>query len=449
MPSSPAAPITRCSASHRASPPPRSGSRWIAWAVLAGLLLGVLADSIGSSQRINLLAPPLWAVLAWNAVVYLVLLGHALARLLMRKTRPGSLVMLTQRVMRLRARLPGAGSVSTSASGSAPALQLFARLWLRLSAALSAARAATLLHAAAAALALGLIAGMYLRGLVLDYRASWESTFLSADAAHAALAFVLAPAVAVSGIALPDAAVFEALRSVHGSAVAGASAAPWIHLLALTLMLFVVAPRTLLALVGALRSRWLARRFALPMGEAYFQRLARLQHGDVARVVVLPYASTPNAQAALGLQAVLGPALGDGLKLRIAPTAAFGAEEDDDDAGGAGTSLDAGTTLVVALFDLSATPEAESQGRFVQQLAARAPAGAATIVLVDEVAFKQRFSGDPMRLTQRRDAWRVFAEALGTVAVCVDLDAPDAPNATGAVRALQSALRSPVARAAP
>ena len=423
-------------------------SRWIAWAVLAGLLLGVLADSIGSSQRINLLAPPLWAVLAWNAVVYLVLLGHALARLLMRKTRPGSLVMLTQRVMRLRARLPGAGSVSTSASGSAPALQLFARLWLRLSAALSAARAATLLHAAAAALALGLIAGMYLRGLVLDYRASWESTFLSADAAHAALAFVLAPAVAVSGIALPDAAVFEALRSVHGSAVAGASAAPWIHLLALTLMLFVVAPRTLLALVGALRSRWLARRFALPMGEAYFQRLARLQHGDVARVVVLPYASTPNAQAALGLQAVLGPALGDGLKLRIAPTAAFGAE-DDDDAGGAGTSLDAGTTLVVALFDLSATPEAESQGRFVQQLAARAPAGAATIVLVDEVAFKQRFSGDPMRLTQRRDAWRVFAEALGTVAVCVDLDAPDAPNATGAVRALQSALRSPVARAAP
>jgi len=44
--------------------------------------------------------------------------------------------------------------------------------------------------------------------------------------------------------------VFEALRSVHGSVVADASAAPWIHLLALTLMLFVVAPRTLLARMG-------------------------------------------------------------------------------------------------------------------------------------------------------------------------------------------------------
>ena len=55
--------------------------RWVGWAVLAGLIAGGLADSIGSSQRINLLAPPLWAVLAWNAVVYLLLLGHALARL--------------------------------------------------------------------------------------------------------------------------------------------------------------------------------------------------------------------------------------------------------------------------------------------------------------------------------------------------------------------------------
>jgi len=419
--------------------------RWVAWAVLAGLLLGVLADSIGSSQRINLLAPPLWAVLAWNAVVYLVLLGHALARLLMRKTRSGSLVLLAQRVMRLRSSLPrsGSGSVSASASGSAPALQLFASLWLRLSAALSAARTATLLHAAAAALALGLVAGMYLRGLVLDYRAAWESTFLSIDAAHAALAFVLAPAVAVSGIALPDASAFEALRSVHGSTVAGASAAPWIHLLALTLTLFVVAPRTLLALVGALRSRWLAQRMRLPMGDAYFQRLARLQHGDVARVAVLPYASTPNAQAALGLQAVLVPALGDGLKLRIAPTAAFGVE--DDDASAAGSSLEAGTTLVVALYDLSATPEAENQGRFAQQLAARAPVGATTIVVIDEAAFKQRFGTDSARLTQRRDAWRAFGEALGTVAVCVDLDAPEV---AGAVRAVQSATRSPVARAA-
>ena len=424
-------------------------SRWVAWAVLGGLIVGVLADSIGSSQRINLLAPPLWALLVWNAVVYLLLLGHGLARVLMRPTRPGSLVRLTQRVLRIGRSLPGHGSVSVSAGGSAGALQMFAGLWLRATAPLSAARASTLLHAAAAALALGLIGGMYLRGLVLDYRVAWESTFLSAQAARAILSTAVAPASAISGIALPDAAGFEALRAVHGgtalAATAGTSAAPWIHLLALTLLLFVVLPRSALALVGAARARWLARHLALPLGDAYFQRLARLQHGDVARVVVQPYAMTPTAQAALGLQALLARALGDGLQLRVVPTAAFGAEDEAASAA-LDAALDARTTLAIALFALSATPEAESQGRFATQLAARAPAGAATIVLVDEAAFKERFGGDSARLAQRRDAWRAFGEALGSLTVCVDLDSPDH---AGAWRALQLAMHSPVARATP
>ena len=410
--------------------------RWVGWAVLAGLIAGGLADSIGSSQRINLLAPPLWAVLAWNAVVYLLLLGHALARLLARSTRPGSGVRVMQRVLQFGRRLP---SASASAGGSARALQAFASAWLRASAPFSAARASTLLHAAAAALAVGLIAGLYLRGLVFDYRAAWESTFLSADVARAALATVLAPASALSGIALPDAAAFEALREVHGSSMAGAPAAPWIHLLALTLLLFVVLPRSALALVDALRARWLAGRVPLPPGDAYFERLVRQHRGDVAHVVVQPYATTPTAQAALGLRALLALALGDGLQLRIAGTAAFGAEDE------AGAALDAGTTLAIALFDLSATPEAENQGRFARQLAARAPAGAATVLLVDEAGFKQRFGADSARLAQRRETWRVFAEALGTVPVGIDLGTPDLALAA---RTLQQAMRAPVAKGA-
>lgn len=415
--------------------------RWVVLAALVGALFGLLADSIGSSQRINLLAPPLWAVLAWNALVYLLLLGHLLARLLMRPTRPGALSRLTQRLMRIGRALPGRAPRGASAAGRAGPLQAFAALWLARSAALSAARAATLLHAAAAALALGLIAGLYLRGLVLDYRAAWESTFLGAASAHAALAALLAPAVALSGIALPDPAAFEALRSVHGGAAAGASAAPWIHLLALTLVLFVVLPRGVLALVAALRAHWLSRRFALPLADPYFQRLVRQQQGDVAQVAVLPYASTPTPQATLGLQALLLPALGDGMRLRVLPTVAFGAEDE-----AAGVAVPApGTTLAIALFDLSATPETDSQGRFARRLAAQAPAGAATIVLVDEAGFRQRFGADAVRLAQRRDAWRVFAEGLGTLPVFVDLDTPD-PAAAGAI---PMAMRSPVAKGLP
>jgi Protein of unknown function (DUF2868) len=419
----------------------RNGAAWAvqatAWAALGAWLIGLLADSIGSSQRINLLAPPLWGVLAWNAVVYLVLLGHGLARLLARPTRPGLLRRLTERVLHFGR---GLAVAEAPAGGVAAPLSVFAGLWLRRSAPLSGARAAVVLHVAAAALALGLIGGLYLRGLVLDYRAGWESTFLDAGAAHAVVSTLLAPAATLAQIALPDATGFAALRGAHGSASAGAPAGPWIHLFALTLLGFVVLPRAALAAAAALRARWLAGHIALPLEDAYFQRLARQQLGDVAQVVVQPYASGAAAEAAPRLLSLLAPVLGDGLALSVAPGASFGAEDAPI------AAPPAGSTIASVLFDLSATPEVQVHGRYLQAFAAGAPAGAATIVLVDEAAFRARFGADSARLAQRREAWRVFTEALGTLPVFIDLDAPDAPAVQ---RGVQLALRSPVTAVPP
>ncbi|MBC7482673.1 MAG: hypothetical protein H7337_12415, partial [Rhizobacter sp.] len=174
--------------------------------------------------------------------------------------------------------------------------------------------------------------------------------------------------------------------------------------------------------------------------------LARQQQGDVAQVMVVPYAATPGAQAALGLRAVLAtvlaPVLGDGLQAQIMPTVAFGAEDDT----AARVPLPAGSTLVVALFDLAATPETENQGRFVQQLAARAPAGASAVLMVDEAAFRQRFGGDSKRLAERREAWRAFAETQGTLPVFADLAAPDLVAGS---KALQRAMASPLRGTSP
>ncbi len=406
-----------------------SWSKWVGLAVIAGLLLGALVESLGSSQRINLLAPPLWGVLAWNAVVYVALLGQAMAGVLRRPARGGVL-------RRLTARLLGGSGIAERAAESVPAA--FAAAWARRSAPLTALRAATVLHAAAAAFALGLIAGMYLRGLALDYRAVWESTFLGASSAQALVGGALAPAAALSGIALPDAAGFEALRAAPGQIMQGAPAAPWIHLFALTLLGVVVLPRAALAVLDALRAAWQSRRFVLPLDDAYFQALVRQQHGDVAQVLVQPYACAPDAALAGMLAALLAPVLGDGAVVRLAPAAAFG----EEDAPGAAPPP-AGTTLVLAWFDLSATPEAETHGRYARGLATRAPAGAPTLIAVDETGFRARFGAE--RLAQRRDAWRAFTDRLGTLPVYVD---PRAPDAAGVQRAVQLAARSPVPRGA-
>ncbi|MBV9889667.1 MAG: DUF2868 domain-containing protein [Rhizobacter sp.] len=414
---------------------PLSKRGWVVVIVAVAFAVGFAADAIGSDQRINLLAPPLWGVLLWNVAVYVLLIAWPLVRALRRRPRrAGPLVRVTEALLRSRRWLPRASS-----SGSAPALRDFAKLWLARSGKLAALRAETALHAGAAALALGLVAGMYARGLVLDYRAVWESTFLGADAAHALVTTVFGPAARLAGLALPDEPAFAAMRATHGSAAAGAPAATWLHLIALTLVALVVLPRTLLALGCAALATLRTRRFALPLDRPYFQRLLRLRKGGPARVAVYPYGSTPTPHATLGLQTLLSAALGPRVALEFAATVGFGREDD------AAPQVDGDCTHVVALFDLGATPELENQGRFVRALAAAAP-GVPLAVVADETAFVRRFAALGERVAERRDAWRAWGAAIGSAPAIVTLEG-DAGAAAAAE--LEAAFASPIAAVAP
>ena len=433
------------------------GWPWLTLAVAGAFGLGLLADSLGSAQRINLLAPPLWGLVLWNALVYALLLIHWIQALAQREPRVGWLTRWTQTLTEKTAQtIPQRGHGGTK--NEAAALQSFAALWTRRSMPLSVQRATTLLHAGSAALALGLIAGMYLHGLVLDYQASWESTFLSAQTAHAVLSFLLSPAAALARLELPSLAAFEALRSAHlSSASSSASGASWIHLYAVTLLMFVVLPRLALSAYSALRTRWLAGHVKLPLGDAYFARLLRQHRGRQTRVEVHPYASLPSELNLTGLTAVLKATFGPDTTVHFKATLAYGAEDDakddtkDDAKDGAKDitespsgspsenprTVAAGTSVAVALFDLSATPEAENQGRFAQQLAT----STSTVVVIDEAAFQRRFTNAPERLEQRRAAWRAWASALATQAVFMNFEQLDLKNAE---RDLLMAMTEPV-----
>ncbi len=214
---------------------------WVVLALVVGFVGGVLVDQLGPPQRVNLLAPAVWAVVAWNVAVYAALLLP----------------------------LPGHGLRSMLARWVQRSGEHFALLWSGHAAPLTGQRVALVLHLAAAALALGLIAGLYLRGLVLDYRIGWESTFIDAPLVETALGMLLGPASALTGVNIPAVAP---LRLAPGEQ-ATASAAPWIHLLAVTLVLVVVLPRCLLALVAYARARYRASHFHLPLATPYFEGL--------------------------------------------------------------------------------------------------------------------------------------------------------------------------------
>ena len=262
----------------RLLPRDASARRWLerrawhpAWVWLGAVLAfvaGVAADRLGPPEHVSVLAPAVWAVVLWNLCVYLVSswrfasgAGHGVG---------GQLGPWFAR--------RGQGA-DLSAS----------LLWGRHAAPLSMQRAALVLHTAAAALALGLVAGLYLRGLVLDYRAGWQSTFLDAPTVQALLDALLAPASLLTGIAVPDVA---GLR-VGPGVPAQATAAPWIHLYATTLVLWVVLPRLVLAAWSASRAAALSRRFPLALDTPYFQALHPLMRPGLSRVVRLLWVAPP------------------------------------------------------------------------------------------------------------------------------------------------------------
>lgn len=382
-------------------------------ALSVGLVLGLVADSVGGVGVVDLLAPPLAAVLAWNLAVYAWLGVAALSS-------PGPGRWMRSLVRRWMA----------PAAAALPAARRFAADWAVRTQPLWMARAALLLHLAAAALAAGLIGGMYLRGLVFDFRASWQSTFLDEHAVHALLATLLAPASALTGIAVPDAAVIATLRtSGAASAPLPASAAPWIHLFAATLALVVVLPRLALAALAALAGWHHARRVPLALAEPYFQRLLQPWRRTRARIVVLPHGGAPSPQATLALQRLVVQAFGDDGELAVQRATAYGDEEGVPAAA-------AGTTWRLALFDLASTPEPEAQGRFVDAL--RAPGAPPLLLLVDEAAARQRWATLPERLAERRAAWQRFADEAGVALALVDLAAA-MPDAAPLEAALQQA----------
>ncbi|URI07436.1 DUF2868 domain-containing protein [Aquincola tertiaricarbonis] len=388
--------------------------------VAAAAALGLATPALGESQRLNLLAPPLLGLIGWNLLVYAVLAAMALARGLGR----GRAAAPTATADNTGAAPTGAGwlhrllaapgwSRAAAAAGLAPAatdppanalartaLSSFTRRWAALAAPLWSARAAAWLHAAAAALVVGVLASMYLRGLALEFRAGWDSTFLSPAAVHTLLQAWLGPASALSGIALPGVDELARLRFSQGP---GENAARWIHLHALTAAGLVLLPRLLLAAAAGLRARRLAADFPLPLDDAYSLRLLRSHRGQPLPLRVQPFGYRAPAASVEGLERVLRHSFGE----QAQPQWALPLQEADELAGPAPALL---------LFTLAATPERETHG-------AAAAAWPEARLLVDTAGFAQRFGAD--RTRQRREAWLKMLAGLGRTPVFIDLQQPD------------------------
>jgi hypothetical protein len=273
-----------------------------------------------------------------------------------------------------------------------------------------------------------LLAGLYLRGIVFRYDAGWDSTFLTPENVRRVVAIVYGLPSWVTGIALPTTpAEISALRWSAGTA--GVNAAPWIHLIAAALVLYVIVPRSLLAAIAG-AAEW--RRRQAPWSNemtAYARRaLGATARGTTAYTVqVVPYACAPDPAMLDRLRLALETRLQGNVVLEPRATVAYG---DEADAAARfllreGQPYDAN----VLLLTLAATPEAENHGatlRSIRDQAERSRTAPLLVVALDESAFAGRFARDGAlkhRLDERRSLWREFVAGYGLEPWFIDLGA--------------------------
>lgn len=254
--------------------------RWFAAGTpVAALLLGVLTDVIANPHRVDLVSLPLLGILAWNLAVYLALIaGWALAG--HREARPllAGLGRWTdgERAMRRRA-----ANLSTSVAAQ------FHLRWYPATRALHAQRIKRVLHLAAAAWAVGVGLSLLIRGLVVEYRVGWESTFLTDAQVHAILSFLRLPALLLFPFQPFSVQEVAALQfSQGGGALAGAR---WVYMYVALLLVVVVVPRLVLAGVAYWRERMLSRKVAIDLQDPYYQRLLALLHSVRVQLCLLTH----------------------------------------------------------------------------------------------------------------------------------------------------------------
>ena len=246
------------------------GVPWWASAAVSGVAFasGFGLAALDGTRRIDILALPILGVVGWNLLVYLWLAvawyRRTLRRGADRRSAGGSwlgrfagsrIARLTTGTADLPSPLDAAAGRFMSGLGEA-----FAPL--------AARHLRRTLHVAAAGVALGLLAGLYLRGIVLRYEAGWDSTFLGARQVLGLLAVLYGPVAAWAGIGIPR--TVEAVAALRWTDAGGGDAAPWIHLIALCLALYVILPRLVLAAIDSIAARRIRHAVALPASLAVF-----------------------------------------------------------------------------------------------------------------------------------------------------------------------------------
>jgi len=381
---------------------------------------GLLINGLGESQRVNLLNFPLLLLLLWNCGIYL---STALMPLLKSSVKTTWLDTAATQLSKFAGIWRQRSWPSTNPSDPSAVLWIqeatkrFMALWWPHVRPAWTQRLRQLLHLGAVCMAIGIILGMYIRGLALDYQATWESTFLSANQVQGLLHTLLAPAAWLIQYPSPNLSEIVNLQAPqHGPA------APWIHMWAVTALAVIVIPRSIMAWMSQRSLHQARKRFVLPLDDPYFVHLLAPDRGQGVHVDILPYSYQPSPGAKDFLDIRFLDLFGNLATIEWQPPMPFGQEFPTWPA------VSSPVRNFVVIFNAGQTPEWEVQGEWLHtiqtQMGTIRP-DSRLLVLLDEEPYGQTVGGT--RVSERRQTWQRLSNQyhLSLVPFDVHTTSPD------------------------
>ena len=255
----------------------------------AATVLGLVSNYLGPSARIHVLWNPIVILIGWNVLMYAVFAAFSIlhplgavapaATTAARPRHHGPNVTYRPRLVERLVLGPAlswllglksaAGRARHDAADIEAVGRRFAVLWWPVAGPAVRLWVRRTLHLSAIGVVLGATLGMYVRGLFFAYDVIWQSTFVNdPTSVVAVLGFLLGPAALVSGRPVPGDEDVSRLLTAEGD-----PAAAWIHLYAISAVMFVVIPRSLLALTASRGLNRARRGVELDLDAEYYRDL--------------------------------------------------------------------------------------------------------------------------------------------------------------------------------
>ena len=355
-------------------------------ALLAPLcfLLGLMTNYLGMSTEVNILLNPVMALLAWNLAIYLFL---AVSKLVHWKRPAAPQLSIPGWLLKLKGHLPVMGADLEKSRVLVKARARFLGLWYGQFGGVARFRAAALFHGLAACLALGVITGLYVRGLGQKYHFQWFSTFITdLETSRQLLEIFFKPAL-LAGYPLFRGAL-PALSGEHNGPA-------WIHLLALSSLIYIIAPRLLLVWRSLTRARRALAALGLGTGGDYDAELLRFAAGGARGLFWFDYSYSPTEPVKAKLAQAAAQVWGSGLAETSAISLEWGQTSFEP------PESKSGDPLWLFCFNGAQTPEAEVHGEWMRHVLDRAHQEKAEVLAIVD---HQRVSED--QKSSRQDAWR-------------------------------------------